>query len=361
MMSKGPYITKAVSVEGKNRSKRFWKRAFIIYAAAEVFLIATGYWVTGVKCPVCVLPVVYYVFFWLQHLFFTGLLWYCLNRFYHLRPWQQALLNVILFLTWYFFWLGTRYGIFHSGLDWLTGEKTNIGVLRDYVYSSWTDIGKYVVILSAYYVLKFYLEFRKAERQRVELAVINKEMQLNLLKQQLSPHFYFNTLNNLYGLARNNSVRLSAALQQLHNIMQYVMNDCNEPRVLLWQEISFLESYIALEKLRYEHDTVIDMEVAGDAQQFAILPLLLIQFVENAFKHGMKEKSADNWMHVKMNIMQPVLEFSVQNSYYGTGGQPGIGLESVRRLLALQYEGRHSIEISHGADCFSVNLKLQLL
>jgi LytS/YehU family sensor histidine kinase len=185
-------------------------------------------------------------------------------------------------------------------------------------------------------------------------------MQLNLLKQQLSPHFYFNTLNNLYGLARGNSVKLSDALDQLSNIMRYVIVDCNQPKVLLGQEIRFLQSYIALEKLRYEQNTVIEMKVEGQANGQMIMPLLLIQFVENAFKHGMKEKSEQNWMKVNVVVAKEELLFTVDNSYYETAVSTGIGIDSVKHILNLQYEGKYDMKMLHEGNRFSVILKLKL-
>jgi LytS/YehU family sensor histidine kinase len=228
------------------------------------------------------------------------------------------------------------------------------------VYDSWTEIGKYVVKLSAFYMLKFYTEYQRAGEQRIQLAVINKEMQLNLLKQQLSPHFYFNTLNNLYGLSRSNSPQLSVALSQLSNIMQYVIVDCNKPKVLLRQEINFLQSYIELEKLRYEKNTIIDMSITGNVNSQTILPLLLIQFVENAFKHGMKEKSDRSWMRVSMNIDDNELIFTVENSFYDVTVSHGIGINSVKHILNLQYEGKYDIQMMHKDNSFSVTLKLNL-
>jgi Histidine kinase len=346
--------------EEENRGKKFWQYAFCIYAVVEVFIISIQYLITISKCPYCVLPLGFYFVNWMQHIIFTGLLWYFLNKVYYLKRWKVILLNIVLFAANHFLWLAVFYIIFRSGQDWLIGENPPIHSYSFLIYGSWPDIGKNVVKLSVFYGLKFYFEFRKAERQRIKLAVINKDMQLNLLKQQLSPHFYFNTLNNLYGLARRNSAKLSGALHQLSNIMQYVIVDCNQPKVLLSQEINFLQSYIALEKLRYEQNIVIEMEVEGDAGNKTILPLLLIQFVENAFKHGMKEKLESNWMKVKLLIQKDELNLKVDNSYYDTTAKEGIGINSVKHILSLQYESKYDMQILHEGNRFSVTLKLNL-
>ena len=348
------------SDEERHQGKKFWRRVFIIYAVVEVLILAVQYAITRSKCVACVLPPAFYLVNWLQHLLFTGLLWYFLNKYYQLPRWQIILLNVLLFCVHYFLWIAVLYAIFHSGQNWLIWESVTNRSFESFVYGSWADIGKYVLKLSAFYVLKFYFEYRRAERQRIQLAIINKDMQLNLLKQQLSPHFYFNTLNNLYGLARSNNEKLPDALHQLSNIMRYVIIDCNQPRVLLRQETDFLQSYIALEKLRYEQNTVIEMEVEGNAEKQEIVPLLLIQFVENAFKHGMKEKSDNNWMKVKVKINKEKLLFMVDNSYYGADASAGIGINSVKRILDLQYEGKYDMTMLHENNRFCVTLKLNL-
>ncbi len=367
-MKKDDLITADLVIPGEaGVSERFWKRAFLIYAAVEVFIISSQYFIIWSKCAHCVLPHGFYLVNFFQHLVFTGLLWLGLNRFYYLRSWKAVLMNTFFSLLYYFLWIIVMYIIFNYGYGLLVWEENAPKDFSWFIYGSWSDIGKYVLKLSAFYALKFYFEYRKAERQRIRLAVINKDMQLNLLKQQLSPHFYFNTLNNLYGLARSNNEKLSQALRQLSNIMRYVIIDCNQPKVLLEQEIRFLESYIALEKLRYEQNTVIEMKVegnvnlpAGQAGGQTILPLLLIQFVENAFKHGMKEKSEKNWMKVNLQISNNELLFRVENSYYAASAAGGIGINSVRHILDLQYEGKHDMKMLHEDNRFSVTLKLNL-
>jgi len=304
--------------------------------------------------------VVFYTFQWLLNLVLTGLVWYILNNFYGKNRFVFVGLNILVFLLHYAGWIWLNYAAQQFGPDWLTHGIYKPNSLKELIYFSWFDISKYVLKVAAFYVMKFYYEYRRSEQQRIQLAVINKDLQLNLLKQQLSPHFYFNTLNNLYGLARSNNVKLSTALQQLSNIMHYVIVECNQPRVTLQKEIDFLQSYIALEKLRYEKNTVIDMQVEGKINGQTILPLMLIQFVENAFKHGMKEKSEKNWMKVKLQVQNSDLHFSVDNSYYSQPSVDGIGLSSVRHHLNLQYEGKYDMRMETTEGKFSVTLQLNL-
>jgi len=342
-------------------SKSFWLRAVALYAAAEALFIIITYLITYYQCKICVLPIPFYIWQWLANLFLTALLWYGLNCIHRFSISKVIAGNVIIFLLYYFSYTGMLYLILNSKTGWILGQDMWIRTFESVIYKSWSDIGKYVLKLSAFYVLRFYFDYQKAAQQRLQLAVVNKDMQVNLLKQQLSPHFYFNTLNNLYGLARSNNSRLTVALHQLSNIMQYVILDCNKPKVLLSQEINFLQSYIELEKLRYESDTVIELSTAGQVNEQTIVPLLLIQFVENAFKHGMKEKSERSWMKVKVNTNGNELLFNVENSYYDTVSSQGIGIKSVNAILGIQYEGKYEIKLRHEASQFSVTLKLNLL
>ena len=340
--------------------ERFWILAFGVYAMAEILYWVLNYVNYYNRCTECAQPLVYYTFQALLNLVLTGLVWYALNSFYRRNRLMVVGLNIVVFLLHYIAWIWLNYAAQKFGPEWLLHNAIFHSTIKELIYFSWFDIGKYVLKVTAFYAMKFYYDYRNSEKQRIELAMINKDLQLNLLKQQLSPHFYFNTLNNLYGLARSNNVQLSGALQQLSNIMHYVIVECNQQRVSLQKEIDFLQSYIALEKLRYEENTVIDMQVEGKANGQTILPLMLIQFVENAFKHGMKEKSEQNWMKVKLKIQDSNLSFSVNNSYYSPLSAEGIGITSVRNHLNLQYEGKYDMEMDRVDGMFSVNLQLDL-
>jgi sensor histidine kinase YesM len=341
----------------KDLGLKFWLWSVTVYAIAQGI-----YWVFeyfNIDCVSCLHPLIYYIFQWLLNVVFTTALWFILYQFNFNKLWLIIIINFGVFFAYYFLWTVIKYYVNNDGPAWLLGENRTYP-LRTIIYDSWFDIGNYVLTATAFYVLRFYEGYRRAVEQRIQLAILNKDMQLNLLKQQLNPHFYFNTLNNLYGLARSNSSNLSPALQQLQNIMEYVIVECNQHKVSLQKEIDFLKSYIALERLRYEENTSIDVQVKGNANGYVILPLLLIQLVENAFKHGMKEKSDRNWMRVNINTEDEILFFSVNNSCHVDAFTEGVGLSSVKHRLNLQYEGKHDMRINNTGNKFSVFLKLNL-
>ncbi len=341
-------------------STEFWRRAFLVYICFEGSFMIFSYLTYINNCVSCEESFMSFIGHTLLDISFTFLLWNVLNHFHTHKKMKLVMINLVAFPIYITLFVGIKYTIAKNAILNPPGLSDSDNLFREVAYNSWFDIGKYVFKITAFYVLRFYCDYRRSEEQKTELVLINKNLQLNLLKKQLSPHFYFNTLNNLYGLSRNNNPKLSQALTQLSNIMHYVINDCHQPKVLLAQEISFLQSYIALEKLRYEEDTVIDMRVEGAVNGQRILPLLLIQFVENAFKHGMKEKSDKNWMKVKIAISDYDLSFCVNNSYYDAKPVEGIGLASVKRHLNLLYEGKYDMKLAYEKDHFSLNLKLNL-
>lgn len=359
-MTNEQFIQKDLTATDNFSRSKFWLKAFAVYALAEALFWVFHYFNLYSREARWLLPAPYYLMQWLLNVLFTAGVWYLLNRFYGSKWTLFIIINAIVFALHYVGWIAILFQLHSSGWSWVLGNHAQPLPVENFIRSSWFDVGKYVLKIAAFYVLKFYSEYRRTEQDRIRLAVINKDLQLNLLKQQLSPHFYFNTLNNLYGLARSNNPKLSQALQQLSNIMRYVIEECNQPKVSLQKEIDFLQSYIALEKLRYEESTVIEMEVVGNVNGHTILPLLLIQFVENAFKHGMKEKSEQNWMKVKMEIRKPGLLFLVDNSYQPVLPAEGIGLYSVKHRLNLLYDGKYDMKMDTSDGKFSVVLKLDL-
>ncbi len=139
-------------------------------------------------------------------------------------------------------------------------------------------------------------------------------MELQLLKSQLNPHFYFNTLNNLYGLSMISPVKAPDAILKLSDIMEYVIYDCKSEKVPLAKELKFIRSYIDLEKLRYDTEDTIQLVIGVDSENYEISPLLLIQFIENAFKHGMEDAKMGSFLHIDINMKDGWLHYNSENS-----------------------------------------------
>lgn len=186
--------------------------------------------------------------------------------------------------------------------------------------------------------------------------------ELKFLRSQISPHFLFNVLTNLVSLARKKSDLMEPALIKLSGLMRYMLYDTREPKVALLKEIEYLDSYVELQKLRFGHDVHIQYEVNAGEGHYNIEPMLLIAFVENAFKHG-TGSGADAWIAIKLDVSNGVMTFDVKNRFEETGSKDdssGIGLHNVRARLNLLYKNRHRLEISEQDKIFQVTLTLKL-
>ena len=187
------------------------------------------------------------------------------------------------------------------------------------------------------------------------------ETELQYLKTQLNPHFLFNTLNNLYGLALDRSEQMPKLLLQLSGIMSYILHEAKAPELPLERELDILNDLIALESLRWGEHLHVQLDRRGRPEAWSVPPLLLLPFVENAFKHG---GSAEGFLHLAISLdAQPQqLEFWVKNNRdAGRQGLPdsGIGLGNVRRRLDLLLPGQYSLRVESQVDFFYINLKIK--
>lgn len=191
------------------------------------------------------------------------------------------------------------------------------------------------------------------------------QTELELLKSQVHPHFLFNTLNNLYSLTLNKSDRASAVVLKLSDLLRYMLYECNVPAVSLKKELDFLRNYIALEQLRYGDRLDMSVSISGDHEHKLIAPLLLIPFLENAFKHGTSEQLEQAWMHIELSVQGTTLKFKVINSRetmpHEENYTGGIGLQNVQKRLQLLYPNKHDLRIVAGEETFMVMLNVELL
>jgi LytS/YehU family sensor histidine kinase len=181
------------------------------------------------------------------------------------------------------------------------------------------------------------------------------------LKSQINPHFLFNSLNNIYSLAYQKSEKTPEAILKLSEIMRYMLYESNEDKVELSNEIRYLENYIELQKLRFKDNIYIKFEINGDPLGLMITPLVLISFVENAFKHGIATDS-ENPISISLNLTDGKLLFHVSNikSSMNKDITGGIGLQNVQRRLSLIYKDRYRLQIDDTNDIYNCELYLNL-
>lgn len=195
-----------------------------------------------------------------------------------------------------------------------------------------------------------------------------KEAELKLLKAQLNPHFLFNTLNNLYGLSVIKSDRLPSLMLQLSELLRYSLYNTKEEFVPLKKEIQYLENYVSLERIRLEEQTEITLNIVGNYEAKKIAPMLLIVFVENAFKHLGEIKGKQSTVAIDILIEEGELNFKCENTSDTTKpleenlekGKSGIGLTNVKKRLSLLYPEKYQLEIQKKKNIFLVELIVEL-
>ena len=210
-------------------------------------------------------------------------------------------------------------------------------------------------------VLKFTIDWFLNGRIQRDLENQRLTAELSFLKSQINPHFLFNSLNSIYSLAYQKSDTTPEAILKLSEIMRYMLYECNDNKVELTKELQYLQNYIDLQKIRFGNKAFINFEVRGEVTNQHIVPLLLISFIENAFKHGIANDAASP-IKLKINLEDGHLYFFIQNKKHthNRDSSGGIGLNNVRRRLDLLYPGKYNLEIRDEADTYTCQLSLVL-
>lgn len=219
-----------------------------------------------------------------------------------------------------------------------------------------------VAIVASYHLGKHWHNHQLIS-QRLEKEKLESE--LKLLKSQINPHFLFNTLNNLYVLALNQSKRTPETVHKLSELMSYMLYDSNQSQVSLKKELYYIENYIALEKLRYESRLDISVNVYSELEGIMIAPLMILPFVENCFKHGVSKQLDHSWIRIDISALQNILTIKVENSKdpeQRSNMRPvsGIGLQNVKKRLKFIYPDRHQLDIIDDVESYLVVLKLEV-
>jgi sensor histidine kinase YesM len=219
------------------------------------------------------------------------------------------------------------------GLFYLTGFTTGIKLTKDWIQN----------------------QRLMKEREKQYL-----ETELNFLKTQIHPHFFFNTLNNLYSLTLKKSDLAPEVVLKLSSLMSYMLYESNAAKVSLAKEIAYLQNYLDLEKLRFGQRLTVVFEMEGQIDEVNIPPMILILFVENSFKHGVKNNVNHIQIDVSLKIKDGYLFFEVKNPVGNRSStdNEGIGLKNAKRRLELLYGTNYKLDISEKEGLFFVNLKM---
>jgi len=198
-------------------------------------------------------------------------------------------------------------------------------------------------------------EFLQAQQEKITA-------ELQLLKAQVHPHFLFNTLNNIYSFSLEGSPKTPELILKLSSLLSYMLYDCKAEEVRLEKEVEIMKDYIDLEKERYGNTIEISWNVEGDIRDNYISPLLMLPFLENAFKHGASEQIEKPWLGVDISVANNLLKFKITNSKneYIPHSSNGIGINNVKKRLEFLYPGKHELKINDEGDFFAVSLMIKL-
>lgn len=226
----------------------------------------------------------------------------------------------------------------------------------------------FILMRNIYYVvfialgLKLLKQWYFHQQQRKDLETQSLQSELAMLRQQISPHFLFNTLNNIDALIFKDKTKASDSIMQLSEIMRYMLYEANTDKVPLAQEVEYIRSYVNLFKLSLRDSKFIELNISGDLNNKSIAPMIFVPFIENAFKHGNKNIDATPGIEIELEVYENKLRYSVNNYLKSQSSTDddisGIGLKNVKRRLEILYNEKYNLKISEIQRKFIIELEI---
>jgi sensor histidine kinase YesM len=243
---------------------------------------------------------------------------------------------------------------FYSGLGHYLIDENELRIILSFSIN--------YILFTLISLLYWYLTMYQHEKH-YRLALQNEKLQAELLflKSQVSPHFLFNSLNNIYSLSVIKHDNAPVMIEKLSDILRYVIYEGNKQEVLLEREIELINNYIELQllkKLKAEKNIAISVNGLRNSQKIA--PLILINIVENCFKHSDLAYNSDGFLKLQVLIQNNLLKFSAANSFQQSGKNTGIGLENIKKQLHYYYPKLHHVDILNSNGIFKVALQIEL-
>ncbi|GGN07703.1 histidine kinase [Dyadobacter beijingensis] len=219
----------------------------------------------------------------------------------------------------------------------------------------------FIVVWVVAMAIRISREWRQSERRAILSEAEKAHAELSFFKAQINPHFLFNTLNNIYALAVSSSAHTAPSILKLSQMMRYITEEATEHFVPLEDELTCLENYVELQKLRLNSKTSLSFDVKGDAEGVKIAPLILMTFVENAFKYGVSNHR-DSLIRIEVEIAKKDIRFFCENRIIERQKdeeRKGVGILNTQKRLDLLYAGAYDLDIRNDGAIFTVNLKLK--
>lgn len=334
------------------------------------------------------LPLRYHIIFWLGYFIFNVIRFGSLNDDYWYSVKSNLLvefpLNIIItyFTIYYlipkyilkkkyiqfFFYFTSSLTLFYflkTGLTYFLVTK-NIwpeeeGIRKAFTFNHIVEVTiGYIYVVTFVSAIKLTYDWINEKRRNEELKKIQLQTELNFLKNQIQPHFFFNTLNNLYALVIAKSDTAPDVVLKLSEIMQYVLYEAKEAKVNMLKSLNYTMNYLDLEKIRYGDKVKSSIDIKGNIDNIDVPPLLFLPFIENCFKHG-TQNNDDIIVEIYFEIIGNFLYFTVENTFDNQNITPtnhGIGIQNVKRRLQLLYPGNFMLKNEIKENKYIVNLKI---
>lgn len=330
----------------------FWL-AFILYNLIEAGWQEDDSWILNIRPAlttdlIIIIPIVYFNFYLLLPALFSK------------RKYLKYVICFILLLVigglakrFFAFYIWIPLEHLHDPNSW---QPENFWIAARII----KNISKIFPVIAATMILKLMSDAYRQEKILRETEKEKFDAEIGLLKTQINPHFFFNTLNSLYFLTMEQSPKSPKLVMQLSNLMRYMLYETGTNQVLLTQELEHLENYIGIEQMRFEDRLELSFQYSGEISGNWIAPLLLLPFVENAFKHGIENNGG--WVTIDLKVIEKRLYLKVENGF--TAGPDdksgGMGLRNVKRRLDLIYPSRHELTVTQNNNIYQIDLKIDL-
>lgn len=262
--------------------------------------------------------------------------------------------------------IAASYGVVIGLTDLIFGDnyhmpmppRENFGPPRGSVFFFDSQIMiPFLLVITLAFLIKFNSRMNEINDEKLNAEV-------SYLKAQINPHFLFNTLNSLYALTLQKSNEAPNAVLKLSSIMRYVVTESSQEFVTLDKELNYIRDYIELQKLRLDHSVSLSFEVKGTSMGRAIAPLILIPFIENAFKYGINPDE-NSFIEITIEIEEQILKMNVKNSIVAAEIDEEFkteeGLKNTQKRLDLIYSGKYDLVVTEDKKTYEVNLKIDLL
>lgn len=223
------------------------------------------------------------------------------------------------------------------------------------------DFFNMLYVLSLAAGAKFFKQSIKARGELQQLKVKTAEMELNALKAQINPHFLFNNLNNIYSKLQDDTEKGAEMVLELADVMRYHLELSSKEKVSISEEMRIIQSYIEIERLRLNDNCDLQTNIQADAPSLFIAPLILLPFIENAFKHG-THPTKSCYVHIDLSTENRTLKMWIKNSIIHDKRvvKTNVGLENTTKRLGILYEGRHDLNMTETEDDFEVQIAIEL-